>query len=365
MGIRGLPSTYSGYETFADALGSRLVQRGYEVLVYCRAPLYEHKPPAYRGMQLVYTPSIESKALSTLSHTWACMADVVRRQTDVILVCNVANGLHLVVPWLLRRKTAINVDGLEWKRPKWRGLGQRYFRFAARSACRMADAIVCDAEAMARVYREEFGAQPVTIAYGADIAQPSRPDVLRQWGIEPQRYILVLGRLIPDNNADLIVRAFAGVRTKMPLVIVGDANYRSAFVDEVRRLADQRVRFVGHVGEPDAVRELFCNAYAYVHGHEYGGTNPSLLSALGAGTCVLALNTPFSREVLAGDYGLYFNKDVQSLQHCLQDVVDNPQVRDAYARRAPQRIAEAYTWERITDQYEALFRRMAAGHNGA
>jgi len=155
------------------------------------------------------------------------------------------------------------------------------------------------------------------------------------------------------------------VRTTMPLVIVGDANYRSAFVDEVRRLADQRVRFVGHVGEPDAVRELFCNAYAYVHGHEYGGTNPSLLSALGAGTCVLALNTPFSREVLAGDYGLYFNKDVQSLQHCLQDVVDNPQVRDAYARRAPQRIAEAYTWERITDQYEALFRRMAAGHNGA
>lgn len=361
MGIRGLPSTYSGYETFADALGARLVERGHEVLVYCRAPLYPQRPPSYRGMQLLYMPSIESKALSTLSHTWVCMADVVRRRTDVILVCNVANGLHLIVPRLFGRTTAINVDGLEWKRPKWRGLGQRYFRVAARLACCLADCIVCDAEAMSSVYRTEFGAQPVTIAYGAEIAASSMPQVLQQYGLQPGRYLLVLGRLIPDNNADLIVQAYAAVRTTLPLVIVGDANYKSAFVAEVQRLADARVRFLGHVGEPDNVRELFCNAYAYLHGHEFGGTNPSLLTALGSGACVLALDTPFSREVLAGDYGLFFAKDVASLQERLQDIVDHPEVRARYAQRAPQRIAEAYTWQRITDQYEALFSRLAAG----
>lgn len=361
MGIRGLPSTYSGYETFADALGSRLAQRGHEVMVYCRAPLYRERPPRYRGMQLLYTPSIESKALSTLSHTWACMADVVRRQTDVILVCNVANGLHLTVPRLLRRKSVINVDGLEWKRPKWRGLGQRYFRFAAHAACRLADCVVCDAEAMADVYRSEFGAQPVTIAYGAEMGASSQPGIVRARGLEPGRYLLVLGRLIPDNNADLIVRAYSGVRSDMPLVVVGDANYKSAFVDAVRRLADRRVRFLGHVDDAQGVQELFANAYVYVHGHEYGGTNPSLLSALGAGACVLALDTPFSREVLAGDYGIFFEKDADSLREKLQEIIDQPEVRDDYARRAPQRIAAAYTWEHITDQYEALFRRVAAG----
>jgi glycosyltransferase involved in cell wall biosynthesis len=359
IGIRGLPSTYSGYETFADAIGSRLVQRGHEVLVYCRAPLFRQRPATYRGMHLVYVPSLETKSFSTLSHTWLCMADVVRRGTDAILVCNVANGLHLLAPRLFGRKTAINVDGLEWKRPKWNRLGQAYFRFAARAACHLADCIVCDAEAMADVYRREFHAQPVTIAYGADIAVSICPDVLTQYGLAPGRYLLILGRLIPDNNADLSVRAYAAVRTAMPLVIVGDANYKSAFEAEVHRIADQRVRFLGHIDNHDHVRELFCNAYAYIHGHEFGGTNPSLLTALASSACILALDTPFNREVLDGVYGELFRKDVQDLSAKMQALVDHPALRDRYAARAAQRIAEGYTWDHITDQYEDLFRQMA------
>lgn len=361
MGIRGLPSTYSGYETFADAVGSRLVQRGHDVLVYCRAALFPQRLPTYRGMRLIYVPSLETKEFSTLSHTWLCMADVVRRQTDAILVCNVANGLHLIVPRLAGRKTVINVDGLEWKRPKWNRLGQAYFRFAAHMACRLADRIVCDAAAMTDIYRRDFGVQAATIAYGAEVVTSTQPDVLKGYGLEPQRYILVLGRLIPDNNADLIARAFADVRTDMPLVIVGDATYKSAFVARLRSTTDRRVRFLGHVGDSDHVRELYCNAYAYIHGHEYGGTNPSLLLALGSGACILALDTPFSREVLAGDYGLFFRKDAADLAEKMQYVLDHPQVRDRYAAAAPARIAEGYTWEHISDQYEELFRQVACG----
>ena len=361
MGIRGLPSTYSGYETFADALGARLVQRGHDVLVYCRAALFTERPAAYRGMRLVYLPSLETKQLSTLSHTWLCMADVVRRQTDVILVCNVANGVHLIVPRLASRRTAINVDGLEWRRPKWSRLGRAYFRLAARLACRLADRVVCDAQAMTEVYESEFAAHPVTITYGADIQTPTHPELLHEYGLEPGRYLLVLGRLIPDNNADLVVRAFAGVRTGMPLVIVGDANYRSSFAAVLRQTAGERVRFLGHVHDRQRVSELFCNCYAYIHGHEYGGTNPSLLTALGSGACVLALDTPFSREVLAGDYGLFFRKDEQDLRQQLQEIIDHPDLRRSYAVRAPRRITEAYTWERITDQYEEMFRQLAAG----
>lgn len=360
MGIRGLPSTYSGYETFADAIGPRLVERGHEVLVYCRAALYRERPAAYRGVDLIYVPSLETKELSTLSHTWLCMFDVLRRNTDVILVCNVANGLQLIVPRLFGRRAAINVDGLEWLRPKWKGLGQRYFRFAARMACRLAGRVVCDAAAMTDIYRRQFGVEAATIAYGANVETSCQPAVLKQYGLQPGRYILVLGRLIPDNNADLSVRAYAAVKTDMPLVIVGDANYKSAFVAALRELADGRVRFVGHVDNREHVRELYCNSYAYIHGHEFGGTNPALLTALGCGTCILALDTPFSREVLAGDYGLFYHKDAADLCRVLQQVIDQPALRERYARRAPARIGEAYTWERITEQYEALFREMAA-----
>jgi glycosyltransferase involved in cell wall biosynthesis len=363
MGIRGLPSTYSGYETFADAIGSRLVERGHEVLVSCRAALFAERPAIYRGMRLIYTPSLETRELSTLSHTWVCMADVLRRQTDVILVCNVANGLHLIVPRLFGRKTAINVDGLEWKRPKWNRVGQAYFRFAAHMACRLADAIVCDAAAMTDVYEREFGAAATTIAYGATLGNSTDPGALERFGLEPGRYLLILGRLIPDNNADLSVQAFAGVHTDMPLAIVGDANYKSAFVDALRRTTDQRVRFLGHVDSQDQLRELYANAYAYIHGHEFGGTNPSLLMALACGSCILALDTPFSREVLAGDYGLFYRKDASDLRRQMQDIIDHPETRDHYAKRAQARIAEGYTWEHIADQYEELFRQIAGSRS--
>jgi len=361
MGIRGLPSTYSGYETFADAVGSRLVERGHEVLVYCRAALFPQHPPTYRGMQLIYLPSLETKEFSTLSHTWLCMLDVLRRKTDIILVCNVANGFHLIIPRLFGRRTAINVDGLEWKRPKWNRWGRAYFRFAAHMACRLADRVICDAAAMTAIYKREFGIDAATIAYGADIERSRQPEVLQQYNLEPQRYILILGRLVPDNNADLSVRGYASVRTDMPLAIVGDANYKSSFVADLHRIADGRVRFLGHVGNRDHVRELYSNAYAYIHGHEYGGTNPALLTALGCGTCILALDTPFSREVLGDDYGILFRKEPAHLAEKLQYVIDHPDVRDRYARRSPARIGEAYTWEHITDQYEDLFRAMLEG----
>lgn len=359
MGIRGLPSTYSGYETFAGELGPRLVERGHEVLIYCRAALYRERPATYRGMQLVYLPSLETKSFSTLSHSWLCVFDLLRRQTDAVLVCNVANGLHLVVPRLFGKKVAINVDGLEWQRPKWNAAGKAYFRFAARAACRLADAVICDAAAMADIYRRQFGVAPVTIAYGANAEPSTRPDVPARYGLEPGRYFLIASRLVPDNNADLIVKAFAGVQTDMQLAIAGEFTYQSAFADRLRATSDPRLRFIGHVDDPADYHEIQHGAYAYIHGHQFGGTNPSLLQALAAGGCVLALDTPFNREVLGDNYGILFSKDSADLRRHMQEIVDRPALREEYARRAPQRIREAYTWERITDQYEALFARLA------
>jgi glycosyltransferase involved in cell wall biosynthesis len=194
------------------------------------------------------------------------------------------------------------------------------------------------------------------------VEKASNPDTVRRYGLEPFQYYLIASRLVPENNAALILNAFERTNTERLLVIAGDANYRSAFAEELRRTRDRRVRFLGHVGNPDHVKELHCNAYVYVHGHSAGGTNPSLLKALGCGNCILALNTPSNAEVL-GDYGILFEHDAEELHRKLEYVERHPEVADAYRRRAPDRIREAYSWEAISDQYEEFVLRLAAGEN--
>jgi len=363
LGSRGIPHTYSGYEAFLGEVGLRLVERGHQVLVYCRRSLFQERPKTYKGVQLIYLPSIETKTMGTLTHTLVSMGDVLFRRVDVIFVVNVVNGFHCILPRLLGKNVAINVDGLDWKRGKWGRLGKKYFYLNAKCVGKICPkGVVTDAQEMRRIYLEEFGTPNVSIAYGANIEKSQKPEVVRQYGLEPSQYYLVASRLVPENNADLIVRAFEKVKTTRLLAIAGNANYRSAFVDQLKQTKDSRVKFLGHVGDPEHVKELHCNAYAYVHGHSLGGTNPALLKALGYGNCVLALGTAFNQEVLQ-DYGILFGNDASDLTSKMQYIEDHEEIASEYSVRAPQRIREAYTWERITDQYEELFLQLANGQD--
>jgi glycosyltransferase involved in cell wall biosynthesis len=361
LGSRGFPHTYSGYEVFVAEVAPRLASRGHEVIVYCRRSLFQKRPKTCKGVQLVYLPSIETKVLGTPTHTLVSMFDVLFRRVDVLLVVNLVNAFHCILPKLLRKNVAINVDGLDWKRDKWSKLGKAYFYLNAKFVGRICpQGVVTDALEMHRIYLEQFNTRSVCIAYGAHLETTADSGVVRKYGLEPFQYYLILSRMVPENNADLIVRAFEQVRSSRVLAIAGDANYRSDFVDRLKQTRDGRVRFIGHIGNPDHVKELHCNAYAYVHGHSLGGTNPSLLTALGSGNCVLALNTPFNAEVLQ-DYGILFECDPLDLAAKLQHIEDHPEVAAQYRTRAPRRIREAYTWEKITDQYEELFLQLDSG----
>jgi glycosyltransferase involved in cell wall biosynthesis len=363
LGSRGYPQTYSGYEVFVSQLAPRLVSRGHEVMVYCRRSLFKERPEYYKGVRLVYLPNIETKELGTLTHTLVSMFDMLFRSVDVALVVNISNAFHCVIPRVLGKKVAINVDGLDWKREKWGALAKAYFYLNGRMVGRICPkGVITDAREMQRIYVEEFSTPSACIAYGADLDTTTESQALSQYGLEPFKYYLILSRMVPENNADLIVNAFQRVRTSKILAIAGDANYRSTFVDRLKQTNDGRVRFIGHVGSPDHVKELHCNAYAYVHGHSLGGTNPSLLTALACRNCVLALNTPFNREVLQ-DYGILFARDATDLARKLQQIEDHPEQAAKYRIRAQNRIREAYTWEKITDQYEELLLQLANGED--
>jgi glycosyltransferase involved in cell wall biosynthesis len=363
FGSRGIPHTYGGAEAFLGELAPRLAARGHEVLVYCRRSLFKERPHTYRGVHLIYLPSIETKVLGTPTHTLLCVLDMLYRGLDAALVVNIVNGFHCVLPRLLGKKIAINVDGMDWKRDKWGTLAKKYFYWNAQCVGKICGkGVVTDAYEMQRIYLEEFDTPSVCIAYGANIETSTNPEILGAYGLEPSRYYLIASRLVPENNADLIMDAFERVKTSRILAIAGGANYKSAFIDRLKQTKDPRVRFLGHVGNAEHVKELHCNAYAYLHGHSMGGTNPSLLKALGCGNCVVALRTPFNQEVMT-DHGVFFERDTEELARKLQDLENQPDIVADYRRRAPARIREAYTWERITDQYEELFLQLAAGED--
>lgn len=359
IGTRGYPYVYSGYETFAKELSERLVERGHIVTIYCHSNLFEQKPKQVNGIGLKYFRTIEKKSLSQLIHSFQSITHASLSNFDVLLVVNSANGPLGIIPKILRKKTAINVDGLEWLRPKWKGLGAKYFYWASKMSTKLYDLIITDSDEMQKVYLEEFNSESEVIAYGANIRHSKSPELIKEWGLEKEDYFLIVGRLIPDNNADLIVKEFSNSNTDKKLVIVGDVPYNDSYAQNIKKNTDPRIIFTGYVTDQDVLAELYHNCFAYLHGHQYGGTNPTMLKALAYGCAILALDTVFNKEMLLnGEYGMFFTKENNSLNTLINSIDNHSEKINDLRNKSRDRITTNYTWEKITNQYIQAFEEL-------
>ena len=360
IGSRGYPYVYSGYETLIKELSERLVRRGCEVTVYCHRNLFKEKPALVNGIKLVYVPTIETKSLSQLIHSFLSMSHAVVSDVDVIFAVNAANGPFGLISKIFRKRTAINVDGLEWLRPKWKGLGAIYFKTAARLSTILYDQIINDSDEMRKVYLNTFKKESVVIAYGATVKKSEDPSLIQQWPITPKEYYLVVGRMIPDNNADIIVKGFLASNSTKKMVVVGDVFYKDAYADTLKALKDERLIFTGYVYDPEVLAALYHHCYVYVHGHEFGGTNPTMIKAMGYGCAILALNTVFNKEMLAnGLYGIYFEKNQEAVRQQINYADQEPKKIKKLRENSHLGITDKYNWDCITDQYLEVFRRLA------
>lgn len=365
VGSRGYPYVYSGYETFVAELSQALQARSHEVVVYAHRELFRVRPPRVNGIRVVYVPGLPWKSFSQLTHGGLSVLHAVYDRPDIILFVNAANGPFGIVTTMLGRATVINVDGLEWLRPKWRGLGQVYFRWAARMAARWFDRVVTDADRMRDVYQQEFGVTATTIPYGARQPATIDPLALSKWGLNEQEYYLVVGRLIPDNNADVIIEGFRRCATARKLVIVGDVPYIDRYSSSLMATKDERIVWCGYVRDRVVLDTLYASCYAYLHGHGYGGTNPTLLEAMAAGRAVLAIDNPFSRETLGdGGTGWFWQRDAGEVARCLDYAEAHPAALIDAGERAKARVLNEYQWERVTDAYEAVFEDLVRQHDG-
>lgn len=358
LGTRGIPASYGGFETFAEQLSTRLAARGHEVTVYCRSHYVSPRQLEYRGVRLQVLPTIRHKYLDTIVHTFLSALHAAGRRYDAALVCNAANAPFLPILRLAGTPVAINVDGLEHKRRKWNWLARRYYLLAERLATVLPNETVTDARVIQDYYLAQYNRPTTMIAYGAEVARTPDRAAVKQWGVEPQRYVLYVSRLEPENNAHLVIEAFKRVKTAHKLVVVGDAPYAHEYINELRASArrDRRIIFTSFVFG-DAYRALQQNAYCYVHATEVGGTHPALLEAMGYGNCVLTLNTPENLEVV-GEAGIPY-ANAAELTTQLQRVLRDGSLVNAYRQRAQRRVREHYDWDGVVNHYEQLFAKLA------
>jgi glycosyltransferase involved in cell wall biosynthesis len=355
LGTRGVPPSYGGFETFAGELSTRLAERGHEVFVYCRSSGAAGRS-TWNGVHRIELPAIRHKYLETVSHAFLSALDALRRDFDVVLVCNAANAFVLPLLCARRMCVAINVDGIERKRRKWNVLGRLVYTIGEAFSASFAT-VIADADVIASYYRSNYQLEPVVIPYGAEFPEEEDSDVLARLGLERGNYILYVSRFEPENNPLEVVREYERVANAPPLVMLGHGLYAPELVKQLHTHASDTILFPGALYGAD-YRTLQRHALLYIQATEVGGTHPAMIEAMASGGCVLANDTPENREV-GGDAAGYFSVHERGrLAGTISELLGNPLKREDFRARARRRAARLYSWNRVTDAYERLFRSM-------
>ena len=358
IGSRGVPANYGGYETLMEELGPRLVERGFEVTVYCRSHHTDQALGSHLGMKLVVLPTLRSKYFDTPVHTLLSVLHAGSEPYDAALVVNSANALFVPLLRASGVPTALNVDGIEKRRRKWGWPGRLTYALSERLATVAPDVLVTDAEVIAAHYKTKYQADSETIAYGVD-PQPEPPgETLAELGLESRKYFLYVSRFEPENNPHRVVEAYSQVEGDLPLVMVGGAPYASDYIRSFTEGADPRILFPGPI-YGHGYRELLSHPLAYIQATEVGGTHPALVEAMGYGAPLIVNDTPEHREV-AGDCARYFTVDQPAtLAAALGSIVDDPAAALEAGIRGAERARKRYSWEQVAEQYAGLLRSLA------
>ncbi len=357
IGIRGIPAAHGGFETFAEKLSLYLVSNGWNVKVYCQSYDPSQDEPIrdlWRGIERIHISTKFPGSLGTMDFDWKCIRHALQ-DTDGLVLTLGYNTAAFCLPMRLRgMHNIINMDGIEWARAKWSWPARVWFWLNERAGCWLGNQLVADHPAIAdhlatRVDRRKI----TTIAYGADPVHDAPVTPLLSLGLQPGCYSTVIARPEPENSVLEIVKAFSSRARGHKLVMLGKYDPgHNAFHRKVLDAAGPEVIFPGSIYDKAVLASLRFHSLLYIHGHQVGGTNPSLVEALGAGSAVLAHDNRFNRWV-AGQAGRYF-ASVESCDALLSELLaDDAQIAQMrLASRA--RFEEAFTWDRVLGQYEEL-----------
>jgi glycosyltransferase involved in cell wall biosynthesis len=357
LGTRGIPAAHGGFETFAEHLALHLVARGWRVTVYCQeegsGPVFED---VWQGVQRVRIPVASKNAVGTVLFDWQATRHAARQSKLTPSVC-LTLGYNTAL-FCARLRAAgvpnvINMDGIEWQRAKWGPMARLWLRINELAGAWIGNHLVADHPAIARHLVQIAPAQKITtIPYGADRLADVSDAPVRALGLTPGQYLTLVARAEPENSLLEAVQGFSQRPRGKQLVVLGAYRDDNAYHRAVRAAASAEVQFVGAIYDKPVVQALRFHSLAYIHGHQVGGTNPSLVEALGAGNAVIAHDNRFNRWVV-GEGGRFFTSAAEMDTVLTTLLADGPAL---LALRAAGRLRfeQAFTWSVVLEAYEKL-----------
>lgn len=356
LGTKGIPNNYGGFEQFAENISVLLVKFGHDVTVY-NPHFHPYDEPIFNGVQIkkIFSPEKQIGASANFIYDYLCLKNALNDDYDVILEC----GYHSNAPsyYLMgNKKSSIlvtNMDGLEWKRSKWGKATKWLIKKLELLAIKKSHYLISDNVGIQQYYKESYGVDSFYIAYGADLVTEYNVLHLEKYTLKPQEYLLLIARLEPENNIELILDSYIMSGSKFHFLVIGNCTTRyGQFLQ--KKYAGTRIRFVGGIYNMALLDSLRKYALGYFHGHSVGGTNPSLLEAMASQAFIIAHNNEFNKSVLQHN-ALYFSNVTE-----LSDVINSLPMyslveRNKMIRRNCDLILTNYSWTRIAKEYEKVF----------
>lgn len=359
-GTRGVPNHYGGLEQFAERVSELLVKKGHHVVVY-NPHYHPYKEKSFRGVEVIHKWNPEKKigGWGNFIYDYLCLKHAVSIGCDAILVCGytTASVSFFVVPFK-KSKIITNIDGLEWKRSKLSPLVQKATRWFEKIAVTKSHAVISDNPGIEEYVEKHYpGTRSFMIEYAADLYESKNNEALKKFNLEPYKYNIMICRLEPENNIEIILDGVVKSKSELKMYICArnDHKYGQYLIEKYKN--EKRIVFLGWVGGQNVLNDLRNYSALYFHGHSVGGTNPSLLEAMAGGALIASHGNVFNKNVLRQNAVFFINPDEVAAIIDSNETVQ--QQRKQFIENNIQRIKSYYNWQNIADMYDDMFKKVA------
>lgn len=353
LGTRGIPNSYGGFEECAQQLGVRLAKRGHEVYVY-NSHRHPYSQKEFEGVQLIhkYDPEHRMGTFGQFIYDFNSIIDSRWRKFDVLLLLGYTSSS--VWWWLYPKKTILinNMDGMEWKRSKYSSRVQLFLKRAEKWAAHHCHVMIADAVAIRDYLNQKYKRGAVFIPYGAEVFKKPNAELLEKYNVEPYSYNLIIARLEPENNLEVILNGVLKSQSERITLLIG--NHETPYGEFLKsKFKDSRIRFVKASFKKENVDNLRYYSHIYFHGHSAGGTNPSLLEAMGCQAMICAHENRYNKEVLGADSNFFI--DANDVANALDYLDRKSDVQKEKIKNNLEKLQSRYNWDVVTEQYEVVF----------
>jgi glycosyltransferase involved in cell wall biosynthesis len=361
IGQKGIPATYGGIERHVEEIGFRLAERGHEVDVFSRL-YYSHQKGMYRGVRIRRLPSINTKHLDAITHCALSTAWSMLSRYDIVHFHALGPSVFAGMPRLTGARTVVTVHGLDWERGKWGKLASWFLRKCEIPAIRFPDRTIVVSRTLRDYFARKHGSDTVLIPNGANAGVHRPMNKLKRYGLDQHRYILFVGRLVPEKGCHHLLEAFRRLDTDARLVMAGGSSFSDGYVESLEKIrgGDERIVMLGYV-YGDILDELWSNAYLVVQPSILEGLSISLIEAISHGKCVLASDIPENLEVISDCAVTFQARDVDDLRDKLRHLLAHPGEVADVAQRCRLHAERQYSWNRIVEATEAVYLDLIGG----